>query len=245
MEPNAKAMPGYPVIPADEGKEVLLSLLIRNDAAIELVRSGHEEEAHRELEWTLASLPPYCDCACRKMKPSNFNILSSIASDHDKPAIRFTSNESTRRGSRFLTSVETIDNHNTSSAYSRVRTFDDMTLSRSPGNLFTIFTRAFSLSTSCIDSVSCQQYLLDHLKVVLLFNTGLTYHRLAIEKGVPRLFSASQHYYNLSITEIQRLALQLGYPVPTLNVVLMANYNNLGHLHSHHYDELGTYVYHR
>lgn len=114
-----------------------------------------------------------------------------------------------------------------------VTILEDMDHKISPGNYFTIYKRAFRLDNhgremDLLGWLRC----VPHIPAVVLYNTGLVFHRLAMQNGSSASFQKALELYQLSMIILESNA-KNGFYVSELDILMLALTNNMGHCHSH------------
>lgn len=104
--------------------------------------------------------------------------------------------------------------------------------------VFTLCNRAFvfpDLSTAKGDTVSFAcPHVQSQIQGTLLFNLALGFHNMAIWRGSSRLLSAALRLYERSYSVV-RDAWE-GSSLEDILLLLMAQFNNMGHIHSNTFD---------
>jgi hypothetical protein len=103
----------------------------------------------------------------------------------------------------------------------------------SPGNYFSIYKRAFLMDVhdremDLLGWLRC----VPHMPAVLLYNTGLVFHLLALQTGSTSVFLKALELYKLSMIILEDNA-KNGFYVSELDILMLALTNNMGHCHSH------------
>jgi hypothetical protein len=74
-----------------------------------------------------------------------------------------------------------------------------------------------------------------HLPFVVIYNIGLIYHQLGCERESARDFRMAEFFYTQALVRIEKTILQRNYAA-SFNLLILALFNNLGHVHSHFYN---------
>lgn len=194
-----------------------------NSLAIELLRVGDCEEAMNVFEMALTGLssadtmpePPIV-CACKCGVVSYDVGHSAVALDNASRAVVHSVNVDERTSPRANFTI--VDEHVTS-----------------PGNTFSLYNRAFvycdhNASLDVRRWMAC----LSHVHAVLLYNAGLTFHRVALANGKSEHFDRALSLYNLSMSLLNENVRRGSY-APELDVVFLALFNNIGHIRCHYF----------
>jgi hypothetical protein len=103
--------------------------------------------------------------------------------------------------------------------------------SASASNPFNIFNRAFVVPSSPNET----NLIFKHLPFVVIYNIGLIYHQLGCERESARDFRMAEFFYRQALVRIEKSILQRNYAA-SFNLLILALFNNLGHVHSHFYN---------
>lgn len=125
---------------------------------------------------------------------------------------------------------------------------DNQDLTNSPSNYFAMFNRAFSFedtdhpsSNGTFESSLEWTHKMQLLPVVILFNTGLTYHRMALNTAGKDEFVKAFRFYELALKTIDE-KISRALRSSDYNLLQLALYNNMGYIHSHFFNEKETMV---
>jgi len=116
-------------------------------------------------------------------------------------------------------------------------------VSTSPSNCFTIFNRAFVLGDYSTGQYTLSQFrYLSHVSAVLLFNIAFVHHRIGVKEGSSKAFAKAHEIYSMSLFLLEETAL-MGMYSSQFNLLLLALFNQLGHIESHFFNTVQTVRY--
>jgi tetratricopeptide (TPR) repeat protein len=119
---------------------------------------------------------------------------------------------------------------------------DDLDLTASPSNFFSVYNRAFVFRE---DTASTFEWLLRRqsiLPAVLLYNIALIYHRRALQQVQANEYHRALHFYKLSLNVVED-HLNAGLHSSDYCLLKLALYNNIGYLASHFCNENETIIF--
>jgi tetratricopeptide (TPR) repeat protein len=106
---------------------------------------------------------------------------------------------------------------------------------RSPSNCFKIFNKLFIFHDSQNEVNLINPYqLLPHVPAVVVYNMAMLYHREAITEGSHEKFEQAREKYLLALRLLEENVVWGIYSCQ-FNMLLLAIYNNLGHIYSHYW----------
>jgi hypothetical protein len=113
----------------------------------------------------------------------------------------------------------------------KVNMADQIDLAGSPGNFFTVYNRAFVFCKTDTDLSRLFQCF-PYLSAVVLYNAGLTFHRLAVTEGSSRKYEKALEFY-CQCKKMLDSNVAAGLHLMELDVLVMALANNMGYIYSH------------
>ena len=105
---------------------------------------------------------------------------------------------------------------------------------RSPSNAFSMFDRVFVFHDRQ-KHLRGEKYALPQVPAVIMYNIGLVHHRKAIIEGCQISFERAKELYLMSLRLLEE-NVTWGVYSSQFNLLLLALFNNLGHIHSHFYN---------
>ena len=100
----------------------------------------------------------------------------------------------------------------------------------SPSNFFTMYNRVVEIAD--ISSRKWEKYSF-HIPAILLYNSGLAWHRLAFRENCDAKYERALENYNAAHSQlIYHASLGIYHP-EVCDILLLALCNNMGHIHSH------------
>lgn len=111
----------------------------------------------------------------------------------------------------------------------------DEDLSASPSNYFSVYNQLFAFKDLKAESLSWthRTFL---TPAVILYNMGLTYHRLALKDIRTERYEQALYFYSLSIRIVEE-CINCGLYVSDFSLLQLALYNNMGFTNSHFFNE--------
>jgi hypothetical protein len=108
-------------------------------------------------------------------------------------------------------------------------------------NFFTVFDRAFTVFEDWTRNMNVLTWLalIPCILPAIFYNIGLIYHRTAVRYDKTGGLLQALDFYSTSLFLLGRHA-NAGLLKSQCNVLLLALYNNIGHIHSHFFNEAQT-----
>lgn len=185
-----------------------------NNSALQLMSQGKNEEAISLLGNALSapgagSLLSSSSGLCQETIPLS---MGSVTADDGDPVIRTRNTDDPFSASPDLQLPEKIIE------------------SASPSNFFTIYNRVVEIVDIC--SPKWDKYSF-HIPAILLYNSGLAWHRIAFLENCDAKYERALENYNAAHSQlIYHASLGIYHP-EVCDLLLLALCNNMGHIHSH------------
>ena len=100
----------------------------------------------------------------------------------------------------------------------------------SPSNFFSLYNRVFVFGDPTHDD---WWKFFPHIPAVLLYNTGLVWHRMALKENSARKYNIALENYSMAHALVVQHARLGVYHCEICDILLLALCNNMGHIHSH------------
>lgn len=185
-----------------------------NNSALRLISQGKNEEAINLLGNALSA-------------PVAGSLLSSSGVLHDESMPLSMGSNTTVEGDPVVLTRNADDPF---SASPDLQLPEKIVESASPSNFFTMYNRVLEIAD--ISSRKWEKYS-NHIPAILLYNSGLAWHRIAFRENCDAKYERALENYNAAHSQlIYHASLGIYHP-EVCDICLLALCNNMGHIHSH------------
>lgn len=201
------------------------SVAVMNNSAISLLRQGKNEEAISLLRIALSEPSATCCPQATVQMCVNVQAPESIFC-----SISPSSNGVAAAISDSPPGVCTRNTDDPSSDSAELKDVNAEVSSTSPSNFFTIYNRVFEFSDMSL--ANWIEYG-PHIPMILLYNTGLAWHRVAFRENSDAKYEIALQYYSVAHAKVIEYA-RLGiYHAEVCDLLMLGLFNNMGQIHSH------------
>lgn len=184
-----------------------------NNSALQLMSQGKNEEAINLLGNALSA-------------PAAGSLLAS--SDLRVETLPFSMGSATATVGDPI--IQTRNADDPFSASPELQLPEKIIESASPSNFFTIYNRVVEISD--VSSRKWEKYSF-HIPAILLYNSGLAWHRIAFQENCDAKYERALENYSAAHAQLVYHASLGIYHPEVCDLLLLAVCNNMGHIHSH------------